>query len=138
MPSPGASFVSPGESNLAAHLGKGSLFGHGFQVSLSDDVTSNVCGPLALVNKLISARPLRSQYLPEIGDVVLGRVSEVLAKRWKVDINIPHDAVLHLSAVHLPDGIQRRRNYDDELDMRARYGGHCFHTVLHCSCSFSA
>ncbi|ACO68862.1 hypothetical protein MICPUN_112705 [Micromonas commoda] len=122
MPSPGASFVSPGESNLAAHLGKGSLFGHGFQVSLSDDVTSNVCGPLALVNKLISARPLRSQYLPEIGDVVLGRVSEVLAKRWKVDINIPHDAVLHLSAVHLPDGIQRRRNYDDELDMRARYG----------------
>ena len=138
MPSPGASFVAPGESNLAAHLGKGSLFGHGFQVSLSDDVTSNVCGPLALVNKLITARPLRSQYLPEIGDVVLGRVSEVLAKRWKVDIDIPHDAVLHLSAVHLLDGTQRRRNYDDELDMRDRYGGHCFQTVLHCSFSFSA
>ena len=36
------------------------------------------------VNKLICVRPLRSRYVPEIGDVVVGRITEVGQRRWKV------------------------------------------------------
>lgn len=120
----GPTFVAPGETSVAADLGPASLYGHGFQVSGSKNVTSNVCGPVRLMDKLISARPLRFQYYPEMGDVVLGRVTEILVKRWKIDLNTRHDAALQLSAVHLPDGVQRRRNADDELSMRNRYGEH--------------
>ena len=65
--------------------------------------------------------PLRSRYVPETGDVVLGRVTEIAGKRWKLDVNARQDAVLQLSAVHLPGGVQRR-NAVDELNMRRLYG----------------
>jgi hypothetical protein len=41
------------------------------------------------VNKLICVRPLRSRYVPEIGDVVVGRITEVGQRRWKVRANVP-------------------------------------------------
>ena len=56
------------------------------------------------VNKLICVRPLRSRYVPEIGDVVVGRITEVGQRRWKVDIHTRLDAVLMLSSVNLPGG----------------------------------
>ena len=51
------------------------------------------------VNKLISVTPLKTKYQGEIGDVVVGRVTEVQQKRWKIDINARLDAALHLSSV---------------------------------------
>ena len=83
---------------------------------------ATVCGTVERVNKLVSVRPLRSRYVPETGDVVLGRVTEIAGKRWKLDVNARQDAVLQLSAVHLPGGVQRRRNAVDELNMRRLYG----------------
>ena len=101
----------------------GFLRGHGTQVV--DDggrLVATVCGTVERVNKLVSVRPLRSRYVPETGDVVLGRVTEIAGKRWKLDVNSRQDAVLQLSAVNLPGGIQRRRNAVDELNMRQLYG----------------
>ena len=83
---------------------------------------ATVCGTVERVNKLVSVRPLRSRYNPETGDVVLGRVTEIAGKRWKLEINSRQDAVLQLSAVNLPGGVQRRRNAVDELNMRQLYG----------------
>ena len=54
----------------------------------------------------------------EIGDVVVGRITEVQQKRWKVDINARLDGVLQLSSVNLPGGELRRRTAEDELTMR--------------------
>ncbi|CCI11031.1 unnamed protein product [Albugo candida] len=70
------------------------------------------------VNQLISVRPLASRYSGEVGDIVVGRVEEVGNKRWKIDVNGQHHALLLLSAVYLPGGAQRRRTYEDQLQMR--------------------
>ncbi|KAF3058631.1 Exosome complex component rrp4 [Daldinia childiae] len=55
---------------------------------------------------------------PEIGDLVVGRIVEVQAKRWRVDVGASLLAQLPLSAVNLPGGIQRRRTETDELQIR--------------------
>lgn len=56
--------------------------------------------------------------MPEIGDLVVGRIVEVQARRWKVDIAAPLLAQLPLSAINLPGGILRRRTSADELQIR--------------------
>ena len=73
------------------------------------------------MNKLVSVRALKSRYVPETGDVVIGRVASISGKRWLVDLNARQSGVLQLSAVHLPGNVQRRRNDVDELNMRGLY-----------------
>ena len=81
--------------------------------------------------------PLPCRYGPELGDVVIGRVTEastvaapvqysavacqqqrcpthfwglqVANKRWKVSLGAKQDAALQLSAVNLPGGVQVSR-----------------------------
>lgn len=53
---------------------------------------------------MISIRPLKSRYNGEVGDVVVGRITDVQQKRWKVDTNSRLDSVLLLSSVNLPGG----------------------------------
>jgi len=82
-------------------------------------LTATVAGVVSRVNKLVMVVPLRSKYVPETGDVVVGRVIELVGQRWKLDVNATKYAFLLLSAVNLPGGIQRRRTHEDELNMRA-------------------
>lgn len=77
-----------------------------------------MAGTLQKTNKLLSIRPLRARYTPEIGDLVVGRVVEVQTKRWKVDLSAPLLAHLPLSAINLPGGILRKRTSTDELAIR--------------------
>lgn len=44
------------------------------------------------------------RYIGEVGDVVIGRITEVGNKRWKVDANTVLDSALLLSCVNLPGG----------------------------------
>lgn len=44
------------------------------------------------------------RYVGEVGDVVIGRITELGNKRWKVDANTVLDAALMLSCVNLPGG----------------------------------
>lgn len=82
---------------------------------------SSVSGTIQRVNKLISVKPIKSRcakaargpqsdlmtrYTPEVGDLVIGRIVEVGTQRWKVDANARQDAVLMLSSVNLPGGVQ--------------------------------
>ena len=92
--------------------------GHG-TYSHSGNLVSSNAGVVARVNKLVSVRPLRGRYVPSVGDIVVGRVSEVGSKRWKLDIQAHKEAVLHLSSVNLPGGEQRMRSYEDQLSMRS-------------------
>jgi len=78
--------------------------GHGTYVDDEKTLRASVAGILEKVNKLISIRPLKARYNGEIGDLVVGRITEVQQKRWKVDINAKLDAVLLLSSVNLPGG----------------------------------
>lgn len=77
-----------------------------------------MAGTLQKTNKLLSIRPLRARYTPEIGDLVVGRIVEVQTKRWKVDLSAPLLAHLPLSAINLPGGILRKRTATDELAIR--------------------
>ncbi|KAL4517171.1 hypothetical protein Ndes2437B_g06779 [Nannochloris sp. 'desiccata'] len=94
------------------------LRGHGTQV-VEDRLQATVCGVVDRVNKLVTVRPLHRRYVAEIGDVVVGRVTEVVAKRWRIDLQSRQEAHLLLSAVSLPGGVQRRRTQEDELNMRS-------------------
>ncbi|ERN12428.1 hypothetical protein AMTRI_Chr01g114410 [Amborella trichopoda] len=94
------------------------LKGHG-TAELEGEVVATLCGAVERVNKLVLVRPFRARYKPEIGDIVVGRVIEVAPKRWRLDINFIQDAILMLSSMNLPDGIQRRRTAVDELNMRS-------------------
>ena len=49
---------------------------------------------------------------------MVGRITEVQQKRWKVETNSRLDSVLLLSSVNLPGGELRRRSAEDELAMR--------------------
>ncbi|EXX73261.1 Rrp4p [Rhizophagus irregularis DAOM 197198w] len=95
------------------------IWGHGTYISPeTNQRLSSVAGVVDRVNKLISIRPLHTRYTGEIGDLVIGRITEVSQKRWKVDINSRQDAVLLLSSINLPGGVQRRKTEADELQMR--------------------
>lgn len=94
------------------------LKGHG-TAEMDGRVVATLCGVVERVNKLVYIRSLRARYKPEIGDIIIGRVVEVAPKRWRLEINFSQDAVLMLSSMNLPDGIQRRRTAVDELNMRS-------------------
>eukprot|EP01027_Heterolobosea_sp_BB2_P003927 GEZU01005907.1.p1 GENE.GEZU01005907.1~~GEZU01005907.1.p1 ORF type:complete len:365 (-),score=65.50 GEZU01005907.1:31-993(-) len=107
--------VTPGEVITTEPAGY--LRGHGTFIE-GGKLIASVCGVVERVNKLITVRPLNARYTGEIGDVVVGRITEVAANRWKVDIQGRTDAVLLLSSINLPGGVHRRRNYEDQLNMR--------------------
>jgi len=110
----GVHLVSPGDSLTTD---TGFMRGHGTYTN--DGVMySSVAGVVQRVNKLISVRPLKARYHGEIGDVVVGRITEVQQKRWKVETNARLDSILMLSSVNLPGGELRIRSAEDELKMR--------------------
>lgn len=56
---------------------------------LVDDVSlhTTVAGHVERTNRLLTVRPFRNaSYHGEVGDVVVGRISNVAQKKWKVDI----------------------------------------------------
>lgn len=97
------------------------LKGHG-TYDLGGELLATQCGVVERVNALVRIRPLKSRYIrPEIGDIVVGRVIEIAPKRWRIDINFTQDAILMLSSMNTPDGIQRRKTALDELNMRSTF-----------------
>ncbi|XP_028318834.1 exosome complex component RRP4 [Gouania willdenowi] len=95
----------------------GFMRGHGTYVD-EDKLTASVAGEVQRVDKLICVRPLKTRFNGEVGDVVVGRITEVQQRRWKVETNSRLDSVLLLSSVNLPGGELRRRSAEDELTMR--------------------
>lgn len=93
------------------------LRGHGTQV-VEGRLVATVCGVVHRINQLVAVRPAAARYVAQVGDVVVGRVTEISGKRWRVDLAGRQQAALMLSAVNLPGGVQRRRTADDELHMR--------------------
>uniref|UniRef100_A0A158Q8E6 6-phosphogluconolactonase n=1 Tax=Elaeophora elaphi TaxID=1147741 RepID=A0A158Q8E6_9BILA len=91
--------------------------GHGTYMR-GDDLIASVAGTVEQVNKLVSVQPLKSRYNGEIGDVVIGRITEVQQKRWKVETNSRLNSTLLLSSVNLPGGELRRKSVEDERMMR--------------------
>ncbi len=81
-------------------------------------IVSSLAGTVVRTNRLLSVRPLRARYAPEVGDLVVGRIVEVQARRWRVDVGASQLAALPLSAINLPGGVLRKRTETDELQIR--------------------
>jgi exosome complex component RRP4 len=82
-------------------------------------IYASVAGVVHYINKYVCVKPLRQAYKPDMGDVVVGRIVAVMGKSWNVDIGAYQHAVLNLTNINLPGGEQRRRNEDDQLNMRS-------------------
>ncbi|KAL1903270.1 Exosome complex component rrp4 [Sporothrix stenoceras] len=85
----------------------------------SGGIVSALAGTVVRTNRLLSVRPLRARYAPEVGDLVVGRIVEVQARRWRVDVGASQLAALPLSAINLPGGVLRKRTETDELQIRS-------------------
>ncbi|CDW55823.1 exosome complex exonuclease RRP4 [Trichuris trichiura] len=93
--------------------------GHGTYLDESGQLVASVAGIAKQLNKLVCVIPLEPVYTGQVGDTVVGRVTEVLSRRWKVEINSRRDAHLLLTAVNLPGGELRRKSAEDEKMMRS-------------------
>jgi exosome complex component RRP4 len=109
-----AQLVVPGEIITTE---SGYMRGHGTYVE-EEDLKASVSGAVERVNKLVSVKSLKARYVGDVGDVVVGRITEVGQNRWRVDVNSRQDAVLLLSSINLPGGVRRRRTVEDTLHMR--------------------
>ena len=87
----------------------------------SKNLVAAVAGVVERVNRLVSVKPMRARYAGDVGDVVVGRITGIGNKRWRVDVDSIHDAVLLLGSVNLPGGALRRRTIQDRLQMRTLF-----------------
>jgi len=71
---------------------------------LDQSLISSVVGSVERVNRLITVRGIGGIYYGDVGDVVVGRVTKVMQKRWKIDMNSRLDGILLLSSINLPTG----------------------------------
>ncbi|XBW35635.1 hypothetical protein QEN19_001209 [Hanseniaspora menglaensis] len=84
------------------------------------NIYSSTLGVLSKINKLISVTNInKNLYQAEIGDHIIGQIVEVTStKKWKLNINGNNLANLQLSSINLPGGLLRRKNEQDELNMK--------------------
>lgn len=61
-----------------------------------EKILSNKLGLLVVDGKVLKTIPLAGRYLPKIGDVVIGKVIDILMSGWRMDIHSAYSAVLPL------------------------------------------
>ena len=108
-------YVIPGE--IIFEDGDGFMKGYGV-TTRDKSIISTVRGKVEVVGKLVVVNPLTSIYSPNVGDIVVGRISQVQKQKWKVQIGTSVLADLRLSSIYLPDSEIRRRTTADERNMR--------------------
>lgn len=74
-------------------------------------IVSIYIGLKNISGKFINVVPLRGKYRPEIGDKVIGKITDVSSVKWRVDINARDTAVL------------KPRDAMDTYDKRSQRGG---------------
>jgi exosome complex component RRP4 len=117
-----SSLAAPGDAlDTGGAPSDGLLRGHGTRAAAGGGLAATVAGAVVRVDRLVSVAAAGGRYVPDVGDVVVGRVTEVGGKRWRVDVGAARDATLALAAVRLPGGAARRRTAEDEASMRDLY-----------------
>ena len=115
LPSPEEKLVFPGQQ--IASTTEGYMAGNGTYEE-NNIIISSLCGIVNKISKLITVIPKKSPYKPEIGDVIIGRITSVEKKNWNLDINCRREGILNLASINLPSGEQRIKNEEDEIKMR--------------------
>jgi exosome complex component RRP4 len=118
VPGPDA-LAAPGDALEPRGDVESLLRGHGTIAAGPTGLAATVAGVVGRVDRLVGVAAAGGRYGTDVGDVVVGRVSGLAGKRWRVDLGGRQDAALPLSAVRLPGGAARRRTAEDEASMRA-------------------
>lgn len=96
---------------------EGYIKGYGTEC-YDNSIFSSYFGTVQQINKLITVTPVFSfRYTPEVGDVVIGKVTQIYNKKWKLEMNSKGDCTLGLGSINLPGVMQRRKSEDDEINM---------------------
>ncbi|RLE51980.1 MAG: RNA-binding protein, partial [Candidatus Methanomethylicota archaeon] len=61
-----------------------------------DKIYSAVVGLAEIKNKVVSVIALKGCYMPKVGDVVIGVITDYSPTSWQVDINSPYTATLQV------------------------------------------
>ncbi|PSN36828.1 Exosome complex component RRP4 [Blattella germanica] len=110
---------TPGEILTCA---SGFMGGHGTYPDADAHVAS-VAGVVQQVNKLISVQPIKNRYDGAVGDVVVGRITEVQQKRWKRKRSVEDE---HMMRKYLQEGdlisaeVQKKGHDDGSLLLYTR------------------
>jgi exosome complex component RRP4 len=86
--------------------------------AVSAAIVAAACGVVETTDRVVSIRTMSARYVAEVGDVIVGRITDVLPGRWLADVGSSQHASMLLSNVTEPGGMLRRRGRDDELSMR--------------------
>lgn len=62
----------------------GFLKGRGLEINGDGDYIATQCGVVEKVNKLIYVRPVHQQYTGDVGDVVVGEITQVQDTRCRI------------------------------------------------------
>ncbi len=84
--------VAPGE---VLAVGMEYLPGEG-TYRLGEKIIANRVGLLLIDGKVLKTVTLSGRYLPKVGDVIIGKVIDILLSGWRLDINSAYTAVLSL------------------------------------------
>ncbi len=68
-------------------------------------------------NKRIKVISLKGKYIPEVGDIVIGKVIDVGLTNWTVDINSPYTAILQVTEVFSKPTSISRNSLSQILDV---------------------
>ena len=64
-----------------------------------DRIVASTLGIKNVAGGYASVIPLGGQYIPRVGDVVIGRITDIGPSNWLVDINSPYPAPMHVNEV---------------------------------------
>ena len=79
-----------------------------------EDIIASQVGIVSVSGRLIKLVPLNAKYLPKKGDLVIGKVADVSASNWYVDIGFYNQAAISLiegSMEYIPRGADLSQYY---------------------------
>ena len=105
----------PGE--IISDESKGFMPGLG-TYSVNGKIVASNLGYIKTIDKLINVVSENIPYKPDQGDIIVGRITSVEKGFWKANVNNKREGVLNIVNINLPKGEQRKRNYEDTLQMK--------------------
>lgn len=74
----------------------------------NNSIHSSVLGTETRINKLLMVVPYKPfRYIPLAGDIILGKISAISIRRWKIEANAQTECILNLTSIELPPNIKR-------------------------------
>jgi exosome complex component RRP4 len=67
---------------------EGYITGHGtYEDKENGHIFASLAGVIHIIDKVICVKPLKTNFKPDLGDVLVGRVVSIENKRWTIDVN---------------------------------------------------